>query len=231
MGLLSVVLQREHHEIDSGIAAFIEKLDGGCVQPEPLSAALEALRRHIYLEETILFPPIREAGMIMPIFVMMREHGELWRTMGALTDLIVDRADTEQLRPPRARILRRPDLRYITARVHLLTICLVSLIGSQWWAAHCRLEHEGPTLSIPVRFLAGDRVHVIGCAGMVIEDGEVDDIELVVGSRRWIWAKPVWRRACGYRTSTDPAGGCRNCAATAPLRPDAAVSVKGLTGE
>jgi iron-sulfur cluster repair protein YtfE (RIC family) len=97
-GLLSVVLKREHHEIDSAIAAFIEKFDGGCVQPEPLSAALEALRRHIYLEETILFPPIREAGMIMPIFVMMREHGELWRTMGALTDLIIDRADTEQLR-------------------------------------------------------------------------------------------------------------------------------------
>ena len=104
-GLLSVVLKREHHEIDSAIAAFIEKLDGGCVQPEPLSAALEALRRHIYLEETILFPPIREAGMIMPIFVMMREHGELWRTMGALTDLIVDRPDTEQLRDTCHRLL------------------------------------------------------------------------------------------------------------------------------
>jgi iron-sulfur cluster repair protein YtfE (RIC family) len=97
-GHLSAILTREHHEIDSAIAAFIEKLDGGCVQPEPLSAALEALRRHIYLEETILFPPIREAGMIMPIGVMMREHGELWRTTGALTDLLVDRADYEQLR-------------------------------------------------------------------------------------------------------------------------------------
>jgi regulator of cell morphogenesis and NO signaling len=104
-GRLSVALQREHHEIDSAIAAFIEKLDGGCVQPEKLSAALEALRRHIYLEETILFPPIREAGMIMPIFVMMREHGELWRTMGALTDLIVDRPDSEQLRDTCHRLL------------------------------------------------------------------------------------------------------------------------------
>jgi regulator of cell morphogenesis and NO signaling len=104
-GVLSVVLKREHHEIDSAIAAFIEKLDGGCVQPEPLSAALEALRRHIYLEETFLFPPIREAGMMMPIFVMMREHGELWRTMGALTDLIVDRADCEQLRDICNRLL------------------------------------------------------------------------------------------------------------------------------
>jgi regulator of cell morphogenesis and NO signaling len=104
-GLLSVVLQREHHEIDSAIAAFIEKLDGGRLEPELLSAAVEALRRHIYLEETILFPPIREAGMIMPIFVMMREHGELWRTMGALTDLIVDRADSEQLRDTCHRLL------------------------------------------------------------------------------------------------------------------------------
>lgn len=97
-GVLSILLEREHHEIDSGIETFIEKLDGGCVQPEPLSAVLEALRRHIYLEETFLFPPIREAGMVMPIFVMLREHGELWRTMGVLTDLVVDRADSEQLR-------------------------------------------------------------------------------------------------------------------------------------
>jgi regulator of cell morphogenesis and NO signaling len=104
-GVLSVVLQREHHEIDSAIAAFIETLDGGCMQPEPLRAALEALRRHIYLEETFLFPPIREAGMLMPVFVMMREHGELWRTMGALTDLIVDTADSEQLRDTCHRLL------------------------------------------------------------------------------------------------------------------------------
>lgn len=104
-GVLSVVLEREHHEIDSGIEAFIEKLDGGSVWPEPLRAALEALRRHIYLEETFLFPPIREAGMLMPIFVMMREHGEMWRTMGALTDLLVDRADSEQLRDTSHRLL------------------------------------------------------------------------------------------------------------------------------
>lgn len=97
-GALSAVLQREHREIDSAIATFIEKLDGGSVQPEPLTAALDALRRHIYLEEAILFPPIREGGMVMPIFVMMREHGELWRTMDTLIDLLADSADSEQLR-------------------------------------------------------------------------------------------------------------------------------------
>ncbi|MGH3555051.1 MAG: hemerythrin domain-containing protein, partial [Mycobacterium sp.] len=83
--VLSVVLERQHREIDSGISTFIEKIDAGSVQPELLAAALEALRRHLYLEEIFLFPPIREAGMVMPIFVMMREHGELWRTMCTLT--------------------------------------------------------------------------------------------------------------------------------------------------
>jgi iron-sulfur cluster repair protein YtfE (RIC family) len=105
VGILSVVLKREHHDIDSAIATFIGKLDGGCVQPELLNAALEALRRHIYLEETILFPPIREAGMTMPIFVMMREHGELWRTMDVLADLLVGTGDSEQLRDTCHRLL------------------------------------------------------------------------------------------------------------------------------
>lgn len=97
-GVLSVVLERQHREIDSGIETFIEKLNAGGLQPEPLTPVLEALRRHIYLEEAILFPPIREAGMVMPTFVMMREHGELWRTMDILSTLLADRVDDEQVR-------------------------------------------------------------------------------------------------------------------------------------
>lgn len=49
------------------------------------------LRRYIYLEEAFVFPPIRKAGMIMPIFVMTREHGELWRTTDFLADLLAGR--------------------------------------------------------------------------------------------------------------------------------------------
>ncbi len=94
---LSAALKREHREVDSEIENFIEKLECGSVQPEPLTAALEALRRHIYLEEVFLFPPIRETGMVMPIFVMMREHGELWRTIDALTDLLADGNDPRRL--------------------------------------------------------------------------------------------------------------------------------------
>jgi hypothetical protein len=35
--------------------------------------------------------------MLMPIFVMMREHGQLWRTMDTLTDLLADGTDTRAL--------------------------------------------------------------------------------------------------------------------------------------
>lgn len=85
---LSGALEREHREIDGGIEAFTAALMKGKSQAEPLVRAMEALRRHIYLEEEFLFPPLRDAGMTMPIFVMLREHGELWKMMDALDGLL-----------------------------------------------------------------------------------------------------------------------------------------------
>lgn len=102
---LSAKLTREHHEIDVAIQAFIEKLDCGSMQHELLSETLEALRRHIYLEEVFLFPPLREAGIVMPIFVMMREHGVLWRTMDALADLLANGSDSLRLRDTCTQLL------------------------------------------------------------------------------------------------------------------------------
>jgi iron-sulfur cluster repair protein YtfE (RIC family) len=78
---LASALQREHHEIDAGIDAYLaERGEAG----ESLAQAMVALRRHIYLEEQFLFPPLREAGFVAPIFVMLREHGELWQTMESI---------------------------------------------------------------------------------------------------------------------------------------------------
>ncbi|AFJ34811.1 hemerythrin domain-containing protein [Mycobacterium intracellulare] len=102
---LSAELTREHHEIDDAIATFIEKLDCGSLQRELMTTTLEALRRHIYLEEVFLFPPLREGGMAMPIFVMMREHGELWHTMATLTDLLAAGDDSQQLRDTCTQLL------------------------------------------------------------------------------------------------------------------------------
>lgn len=90
METLGSALEREHREIDGGIETYTAALAVGTNDTEPLVRATNGLRRHIYLEEEFLFPPLREAGMTMPIFVMLREHGELWRTMDSLQALLGD---------------------------------------------------------------------------------------------------------------------------------------------
>lgn len=85
-GLLSAALENEHREIDGGIEAFTSGTTTGEHDDASLLRALSALRRHIYLEETFLFPPLRDAGLMMPIMVMEREHGALWDLMDTLTD-------------------------------------------------------------------------------------------------------------------------------------------------
>ncbi|CNF53210.1 hemerythrin HHE cation binding domain-containing protein [Mycobacterium tuberculosis] len=78
---LAAALEREHREIDEGIGAFTAS---GGQDTGPLKRALDALRRHIYLEEEFLFPPLRDGGLMAPVFVMLREHGEIWRAMDRL---------------------------------------------------------------------------------------------------------------------------------------------------
>jgi hemerythrin-like domain-containing protein len=76
---LAAALEREHREIDEGVEKFAAARDTNALQ-----RAMTALRRHIYLEEEFLFPPLREAGLMAPLFVMVREHGQLWQTMEKL---------------------------------------------------------------------------------------------------------------------------------------------------
>ncbi len=90
---LQVALEREHHEIDHDIEQFINQP----TDPAPLRRSIEALRRHIYLEEDFLFPPLREAGLVMPILVMIREHGDIWKAMDGAEKLLADGADTDAL--------------------------------------------------------------------------------------------------------------------------------------
>ena len=92
-------LTREHHEIDAGIEAFVASVGAEQKNTDitewaaPLLAAMTALRRHIYLEEEFVFPPIRQGGLMMPIMVMLREHGELWRAMDELAELLETAVD------------------------------------------------------------------------------------------------------------------------------------------
>jgi len=79
---LAAALEREHHEIDVRIAAFTASPG----DPQPLARAIRALRRHIYLEEEFLFPLLGEAepGLRAPVFVMLREHAQIWATLDTL---------------------------------------------------------------------------------------------------------------------------------------------------
>ena len=81
-GSLAAALEREHHEIDAGIAAFT----AAPWDRRPLARAAGALRRHIYLEEEFLFPLLHEAepGLAAPLFVMLREHAQIWGTLDSL---------------------------------------------------------------------------------------------------------------------------------------------------
>lgn len=83
---LAAALEREHREIDDGIEAFYAGEKSGDRDRQALSRAIRALRRHIYLEEEFLFPPLREAGLVAPIFVMLREHAQIWETLDAVED-------------------------------------------------------------------------------------------------------------------------------------------------
>jgi regulator of cell morphogenesis and NO signaling len=79
---LAAALEREHHEIDAGIAASTASPG----DPQPLIRAIRALRRHIYLEEEFLFPLLGEVepGLRAPVFVMLREHAQIWAALDAL---------------------------------------------------------------------------------------------------------------------------------------------------
>jgi regulator of cell morphogenesis and NO signaling len=79
---LAAALEREHHEIDEGIAAFTASPG----DQRSLTRAIRALRRHIYLEEEFLFPLLCQAepGLAAPVFVMLREHTQIWAALDAL---------------------------------------------------------------------------------------------------------------------------------------------------
>ncbi len=86
IGTLAAALGHEHHEIDEGIAAFTAGPPPGHRDRQPLTRAIRALRRHIYLEEEFLFPLLREAepGLAAPVSVMLREHAQIWATLDSL---------------------------------------------------------------------------------------------------------------------------------------------------
>ncbi|WP_231442058.1 hemerythrin domain-containing protein [Brevibacterium zhoupengii] len=95
--LLSTLLEREHEEIDGGIEEYADGLTRDESDSAPLLRAMAALRRHIYLEEEFIFPTLRTAGLMMPVFVMLREHGEIWDAMASLDEQLAADADAQAM--------------------------------------------------------------------------------------------------------------------------------------
>lgn len=78
------VLEHDHHAIDAEFARFREGLERGEWLREPFERAAEALRHHIFVEEEALFPILRVGGLVAPVFVMLREHAEIWQALDAI---------------------------------------------------------------------------------------------------------------------------------------------------
>ena len=91
----------EHHEIDAGIEKYLADTDSegdALLRARPLMTAMEALRRHIYLEEEIVFPHLPAGPLMMALMVMRKEHGEIWRRMDELLQsLSTESADEERV--------------------------------------------------------------------------------------------------------------------------------------
>lgn len=102
---LSGALAREHRVIDDVIVAVVHGDDAQGRTTDDLVAALGVLRRHIYAEEEIVFPPLRDAGLVGPILVMLREHAEMWQLLDQLDTLIAAGTADGEVRETCARLL------------------------------------------------------------------------------------------------------------------------------
>lgn len=74
-------LERQHRVIDTGVLGAV---DGSGSTPA-LADAVRLLREHIHCEEQVLFPPLEAIGLAMPVFVMKREHAQMWPLLEQLS--------------------------------------------------------------------------------------------------------------------------------------------------
>src|SRR5699024_3492716 len=74
------LMARQHRHIDVGVQGVVD----GNGRHAALAESLHLLYLHIYLEEEFLFPPLERFGITMPVFVMKKEHAEMWPYMQCL---------------------------------------------------------------------------------------------------------------------------------------------------
>lgn len=101
--LPSKLLTIQHYQIDQGVEGIFD----GTGEPQALAAALKLLREHVYVEEQALFPPLAEAGLTMPVFVMKREHGQMWPLILSLEAACAAGATADDMREDTRQLLQQ----------------------------------------------------------------------------------------------------------------------------
>lgn len=87
------ILERDHHRIDGYFETFAASLSGeGPIDASAFATGAAGLRHHIYVEEVLHFPAMKAGGLMGPVFVMLREHGELWDHMDRIAAQLGDGA-------------------------------------------------------------------------------------------------------------------------------------------
>lgn len=95
--MLASALEQEHRDIDAGIEAYTAARDQGGDDVPALRRAMGALRRHIYLEEEFIFPTLKAGGLMAPVWVMLREHGEMWAVLDRIDAGLDDGATADAI--------------------------------------------------------------------------------------------------------------------------------------
>ncbi|MFO1507697.1 MAG: hemerythrin domain-containing protein [Lysobacterales bacterium] len=95
-------LTAQHRRIDDGVGGAGDGAGGLAA----LAESLASLRAHIHAEETVLFPPLEQAGLAMPVFVMKREHGQMWPLLVELAAACTAAAPVESVRGPARQLFQ-----------------------------------------------------------------------------------------------------------------------------
>lgn len=86
--------ETEHRLIHDDFAALAEAAVSGRFDRDALAEVVQRTRTHIWVEEEVIFPALRDAGAEGQVTVMLREHGEIWSHLDEMDQILnVDRPD------------------------------------------------------------------------------------------------------------------------------------------
>lgn len=74
-------LTRQHRQLDE----LLQQALAGTGDLARVRAGMDLLRLHLWVEEEILFGPVADTGLAMPIYIMQYEHAQMWPPLQELS--------------------------------------------------------------------------------------------------------------------------------------------------